>query len=152
MLITPEIIRAVRTRTSEEQAIAISKIAEDVAIQNLVDEALLLRHILIAGSQTKPVHNLKPALTTIYRTINQLDQDIKELKLIICHIGNGASLCAVDGGRSIDTSMGFTPLAGIAMGTRSGDIDPAIVQFIAEKEHKTLDEVIHVLNYQSMTT
>ncbi len=83
------------------------------------------------------------------RAAVMLNKDIKELKLIICHIGNGASLCAVDGGRSIDTSMGFTPLAGIAMGTRSGDIDPAIVQFIAEKEHKTLDEVIHVLNYQS---
>ena len=78
-----------------------------------------------------------------------LGKDIKDTKLIICHIGNGASLCAVDGGKSIDTSMGFTPLAGIAMGTRSGDIDPAIVQFIAEKENKTLDEVIHVLNYKS---
>ncbi len=83
------------------------------------------------------------------RAAVMLNKDIKDTKLIICHIGNGASLCAVDGGRSIDTSMGFTPLAGIAMGTRSGDIDPAIVQFIAEKENKTLDEVIHVLNYQS---
>jgi len=83
------------------------------------------------------------------RAAMMLGKDIKDTKLIICHIGNGASLCAVDGGKSIDTSMGFTPLAGIAMGTRSGDIDPAIVQFIAEKENKTLDEVIHVLNYKS---
>ena len=83
------------------------------------------------------------------RAAVMLGKDIEDTKLIICHIGNGASLCAVDGGKSIDTSMGFTPLAGIAMGTRSGDIDPAIVQFISEKENKTLDEVIYELNYKS---
>ncbi|MCK5761591.1 MAG: acetate kinase [Candidatus Izimaplasma sp.] len=78
-----------------------------------------------------------------------LGKDIKATKLIICHIGNGASLCAVDGGKSVDTSMGFTPLAGIPMGTRSGDIDPAIVQFISRKENKSLDEVINELNKKS---
>ena len=78
-----------------------------------------------------------------------LGKDIEDTKLIICHIGNGASLCAVDGGKSIDTSMGFTPLAGIPMGTRSGDIDPAIVQFISEKENKTLNQVIEELNKKS---
>ncbi len=83
------------------------------------------------------------------RAAVMLGKNIEDTKLIICHIGNGASLCAVDGGKSIDTSMGFTPLAGIAMGTRSGDIDPAIVQFISEKENKTLDEVIYELNYKS---
>jgi acetate kinase len=70
-------------------------------------------------------------------------------KIIVCHIGNGASLCAVKNGKSIDTSMGFTPLAGISMGTRSGDIDPAIVQFIAQKEDKSIDEVINELNKKS---
>ena len=83
------------------------------------------------------------------RAAIMLGKDIEDTKLIICHIGNGASLCAVDGGKSIDTSMGFTPLAGIPMGTRSGDIDPAIVQFISEKENKSLDEVINELNKKS---
>ena len=83
------------------------------------------------------------------RAAAMLQKPIEETKIIVCHIGNGASLCAVKYGKSIDTSMGFTPLAGIAMGTRSGDIDPAIVQFISEKEHKSLDEVIDELNKKS---
>ncbi len=83
------------------------------------------------------------------RAAAMLNKPIEETKVIVCHIGNGASLCAVQYGKSIDTSMGFTPLAGIAMGTRSGDIDPAIVQFISEKEHKSLDEVINELNKKS---
>jgi integrating conjugative element protein (TIGR03755 family) len=80
MMITPDVIASIRNRTTEEQAVAISKISEDVAIQNLSDEALLLRRVLIAGSQTKPVQNVKPALVTIERTINQLDKDLKDLK------------------------------------------------------------------------
>lgn len=83
------------------------------------------------------------------RAAEMLEKPLEETKVIVCHIGNGASLCAIKHGKSIDTSMGFTPLAGIAMGTRSGDIDPAIVQYIAEKEDKTLDEVIDVLNTKS---
>jgi len=83
------------------------------------------------------------------RAAEMLGKKIEDTKVIVCHIGNGASLCAVDGGKSIDTSMGFTPLAGIPMGTRSGDIDPAIVQFISQKEDKTLDEVINELNKKS---
>lgn len=83
------------------------------------------------------------------RVAEILDKDVKDTKTIVLHIGNGASLCAVDGGVSVDTSMGFTPLAGIAMGTRSGDIDPAIVEFIAEKENKSLSDVMHDLNKAS---
>ena len=83
------------------------------------------------------------------RAAKMLGKKIEDTRLIICHIGNGASLCAVDGGISVDTSMGFTPLAGIPMGTRSGDIDPAIVQFISQKENKSLDEVIDELNHKS---
>lgn len=83
------------------------------------------------------------------RAAAMLGKSVEETKVIVCHIGNGASICAVDKGRSIDTSMGFTPLAGIAMGTRSGDIDPAIVQFISQKEDKNLDEVIDELNQKS---
>lgn len=83
------------------------------------------------------------------RAAELLGKKPEDTKVIVCHIGNGASLCAVKGGKSIDTSMGFTPLAGIAMGTRSGDIDPAIVQYIADKENKHLDEVIEELNTKS---
>ena len=83
------------------------------------------------------------------RAAEILGKKVEQTKVIVCHIGNGVSLCAVKNGKSIDTSMGFTPLAGIPMGTRSGDIDPAIVQFISQKENKTLDEVIHELNKKS---
>ncbi|MGS0971949.1 MAG: acetate kinase [Candidatus Izemoplasmataceae bacterium] len=78
-----------------------------------------------------------------------LNKPLEEVNSIILHIGNGASICAVKGGKSVDTSMGFTPLAGILMGTRSGDIDPAIVEFIANKENKSVGEVINDLNKKS---
>ena len=83
------------------------------------------------------------------RAAELIGKKVEEAKIIVCHIGNGASLCAVKGGKSIDTSMGFTPLSGIAMGTRSGDIDPAIVQYISQKENKTLDQVVSDLNKKS---
>ena len=83
------------------------------------------------------------------RVAHLMGKDIEELNTIVLHIGNGASICAIKGGVSIDTSMGFTPLSGIPMGTRSGDIDPAIVQFISQKENKNLDEVIDELNKKS---
>lgn len=83
------------------------------------------------------------------RTAAILNRDLKELKLIICHLGNGASVSAVCHGESIDTSMGFTPLEGLIMGTRSGNIDPAIVEYIAEKEQKTIGEVMNILNKKS---
>ncbi len=73
----------------------------------------------------------------------------EEVNVIVLHLGNGASICAVKGGVSVDTSMGFTPLAGIMMGTRSGDIDPAIVEFISDKEKKSVGEVITDLNKKS---
>lgn len=84
-----------------------------------------------------------------HRTAEFLGKNVEDMKIVVCHLGNGASVCAVDGGKSVDTSMGLTPLEGLAMGTRSGDIDPAIVQFIAQKENLTLDEVINVLNKES---
>lgn len=83
------------------------------------------------------------------RTAEILGKDIKDLKLISCHLGNGASVCAIDGGKSVDTSMGFTPLEGLVMGTRCGDIDPAIVTFVMEKENMSLNEVNNLLNKQS---
>ncbi len=82
-------------------------------------------------------------------TAKMLERDISETKIITCHLGNGASICAVKGGQSMDTSMGFTPLAGIIMGTRSGGIDPEIVNFIARVENKTVQEVMDILNTQS---
>lgn len=71
------------------------------------------------------------------------------LKVINCHLGQGASLCAIKDGKSVDTSMGFTPLAGIAMGTRSGDLDPSIVTFLMKKENLSADEVESILNKKS---
>jgi acetate kinase len=75
--------------------------------------------------------------------------DINNSKIIVCHLGNGASISAVQNGKSIDTSMGFTPLAGLVMGTRCGDIDPSIIEYITKKENKSLDEVMNVLQKQS---
>jgi len=72
--------------------------------------------------------------------------DINNSKIIVCHLGNGASITAVHNGQSVDTSMGFTPLAGLVMGTRSGDIDPSIIEFISKKENKSIDEVMNLLN------
>ena len=82
-------------------------------------------------------------------TAKMLGKDIKDLKIIVCHLGNGASVTAVKGGESVDTSMGLTPLEGLIMGTRSGDLDPAIVEFIANKENKTASEVLNILNKES---
>ena len=83
------------------------------------------------------------------RAAEMLGRPLEQLRLITCHLGNGVSLAAVEGGKSIDTSMGFTPLAGVTMGTRSGDIDPALIPFIMEKTGKTADEVVNVLNKKS---
>ncbi|MCL2387466.1 MAG: acetate kinase [Defluviitaleaceae bacterium] len=78
-----------------------------------------------------------------------LKRPAADLKLVTCHLGNGVSLCAVDGGISVDTSMGMTPLEGLAMGTRCGDIDPAVVQFIMEKEGISAQEAGSLLNKNS---
>ena len=78
-----------------------------------------------------------------------MGRDIKDLKIITCHLGNGASLCAVKNGVSVDTSMGFTPLEGLAMGTRCGNIDPAIVTFLMKEEGLSVDEVNDLLNKKS---
>lgn len=78
-----------------------------------------------------------------------LGKDTKDVKIITCHLGNGSSISAVDGGISVDTSMGFTPLAGVLMGTRCGDIDPSILEFIQEKTGWTLKEITNYLNKKS---
>ena len=78
-----------------------------------------------------------------------LGRPIEELKIIVCHLGNGASISAVLNGKCVDTSMGLTPLEGLVMGTRSGDIDPAIMEFIAKKENLDIDGVMDVLNKKS---
>jgi len=83
------------------------------------------------------------------RTAEFLGKNIEDLKIVVCHLGNGASICAVDGGKSVDTTMGLTPLEGLAMGTRSGDLDPAIIQFIANKEGLTIEGVTDILNKKS---
>lgn len=78
-----------------------------------------------------------------------LQKPLTELKLISCHLGNGSSICAISEGKSVDTSMGFTPLEGLPMGTRSGSIDPAIIEFLAEREKLSIDEVLTILNKKS---
>ena len=83
------------------------------------------------------------------RAAEILGKKREDLKIIVCHLGNGASISAVDHGKSVDTSMGFTPLEGLVMGTRCGDIDPAIIGFLADKEGMTADEVISVCNKES---
>ena len=75
--------------------------------------------------------------------------DPENAKVIVCHLGNGASVSASIGGKCVDTSMGLTPLEGLIMGTRSGDVDPAVVQFIANKENMDVNEVLNVLNKKS---
>ena len=83
------------------------------------------------------------------RAIELLGVPAEDTKVIVCHLGNGSSITAVKGGKSVDTSMGLTPLAGVSMGTRSGLIDPAIIEFIADKENLSLKEVMAVLNKKS---
>ncbi len=78
-----------------------------------------------------------------------LGKKYEDLKIIVCHLGNGASVSAVNCGKCVDTSMGLTPLEGLIMGTRSGDIDPAIIEFIAHKENKNIDEIMNILNKES---
>ena len=74
---------------------------------------------------------------------------MEDLRIITCHLGNGVSITAIDKGKSIDTTMGFTPLAGVTMGTRSGDIDPAIIPYVMRKTGAEAKEVIEVLNNKS---
>ena len=83
------------------------------------------------------------------RAIDIAGLDKDNSKVIVCHLGNGASITAVKNGESVDTSMGLTPLEGLIMGTRSGDIDPAIIEFIAHKEGKSIDEIMNILNKKS---
>ena len=83
------------------------------------------------------------------RTAEFLGKDVKDMKIIVCHLGNGSSISAVKGGKSIDTSMGLTPLEGVPMGTRSGDIDPAILEFLAKKENMDIFQLTAMLNKKS---
>lgn len=83
------------------------------------------------------------------RTIELLGLDPENSKVIVCHLGNGASISAVKNGKSVDTSMGLTPLEGLVMGTRSGDIDPAIIEYLAHNMNKSLEEVMTLLNKES---
>ncbi len=83
------------------------------------------------------------------RCAELMGRKVEDMKIITCHLGNGASITAVDGGRSINTSMGFTPMAGVMMGTRCGDIDPAIVTFLQKKEGLSADAVEDILNKHS---
>lgn len=91
---------------------------------------------------------------TSHRYVSQkaaelMGRDISGIKMVTCHLGNGASVCAIDGGKSVDTSMGFTPLEGLVMGTRSGDIDPSVVGFLMDKEGLDVKGALDILNKKS---
>ena len=83
------------------------------------------------------------------RAAEMMGKPIEELKLISCHMGNGSSICAINGGKSVDTSMGFTPLCGLPMGTRVGDLDNGVLQFIMNKYGYNIDEMLNILNKKS---
>lgn len=83
------------------------------------------------------------------KAANMLGKDLKDLKMITCHLGNGSSITAIDGGRVVDTSMGFTPLDGFMMGTRTGTLDPSVVTYIIEKENKSWKELTELFNKKS---
>ena len=83
------------------------------------------------------------------RAAEFLNQDIRHVKTIVCHLGNGASICAVKYGQVVDNSMGFTPLEGLVMGTRSGDVDPGVLEFLAKKEHLDFGQLMKILNQES---
>ena len=84
-----------------------------------------------------------------YKVAETMGKDIKSLKIITCHLGNGCSLAAVKNGKSVDTSMGFTPLAGVMMGTRSGSIDPSVISFLIEQHGYTIEQIDELLNKKS---
>lgn len=84
-----------------------------------------------------------------YRVSEILKKDIKELKIVNCHLGQGASICAIKNGVSFETSMGLTPLGGIPMGTRSGDLDPSVVTYLMKKENLKVEEMENILNRES---
>ena len=83
------------------------------------------------------------------RCAELMGKPIEELKLISCHMGHGSSICAIDGGKCVDTSMGFTPLVGLPMGTRCGDLDAGVIQFIMNKYGISIDEMLNILNKKS---
>ena len=83
------------------------------------------------------------------RCAELMGKPVEELKLVSCHMGNGSSICAIDGGKSVDTSMGFTPLVGLPMGTRCGDLDAGVIQFLMNKYGFSIDEMLNILNKKS---
>jgi acetate kinase len=84
-----------------------------------------------------------------HRAAQLLDRDLASLKIISCHLGNGCSLCAIDGGKSVDTTMGFTPLEGLMMGTRSGSFDPGILTYVLRTQNLDSAKLDHILNHES---
>ena len=140
------------------------------ACQELMEETPMVAVFDTAFHQTIPVSNYMYALPyELYekygvrkygfhgtshkyvtaRAADMLGKDQDDLNIITCHLGNGASIAAIKNGKSIDTSMGFTPLEGLAMGTRSGDMDPAIIPFIMEKDDMSIEDINNLLNKES---
>lgn len=103
------------------------------------------RYYLKYGIRKYGFHGSSHKYVTM-RVAEILGRDLEDLKLISCHLGSGASVTAIEGGKSVDTSMGFTPLEGLTMGTRPGDMDPSIISFLVEKEEMSLDGIKKFLN------
>ena len=116
----------------------------DVAYRYAVPERFYREH----GVRKYGFHGTSHKYVSL-RAAEILNTPVENLRLISCHLGNGASIAAVYKGKSIDTSMGFTPLAGVTMGTRSGNIDPALIPYIMKKTGMTAEEVVEVLNKKS---
>ncbi|MBS3938028.1 MAG: acetate kinase [Peptococcaceae bacterium] len=167
VLITPEVMQALR------ECIALAPLHNPPNIMGIEVCSRFMpaaKHVAVfdtAFHQTMPEYAYRYALPQTYyekygirrygfhgtshryvteRAAVLLGKAADELKLITCHLGNGASVAAISGGKSMDTSMGFTPLEGLIMGTRSGDLDPAIVPFIMEKEQMSPEQVNNFLN------
>jgi len=123
----------------------------DTAFHQTMDEASFLYPLPYAWYAKYGVRRYGAHGTSHRYVSKKISEELgrDDLKIIVCHLGNGGSLSAVKNGKCINTSMGFTPLAGIMMGTRSGDIDPSIIPYVMEKEGKTAQEIISDLNKKS---
>lgn len=170
VLIDEEVMAAIRENSSLAPLHNPPNIAGIEAVTELLPDVPQVAVFDTAFHQTMPPHVYLYAIPARYyrkyrirrygfhgtshryvsrKAAEYLGRPIEELKIVTCHLGNGASIAAVKHGRSVDTSMGFTPLEGLPMGTRCGDIDPAIVYFLMDKEGLSVREIDHVLNRES---
>lgn len=169
-IVTPEVLADFKTKVEFsplhvpgaiagiEGAMAVSSTTPNVAVFDIGFHKTLPAHAYLYGIPKRYYDEYKIRRygahgTSHYYVANRcaeiMGKKVEDLKIITCHLGGGASIAAVNGGKSMDTSMGFTPLEGLIMNTRSGDLDPAILEFIANKEGKSISELLKMLNKES---